>query len=119
MKWTRGTGGVFRGDNEISNEATNRGEYVTTAYGPIGATQEPSSCEEYTDSKGQRVTRSDLSKLQSRTVGCTAEAAEPDGQGSGCRWRRQTSAASNRGSFASYKHAEPTFRLNAGTDVQQ
>jgi hypothetical protein len=56
VRWTRGTGGVFHGDNEISHEETDRGEYVTTAYGPLGAAQEPSHCEEYTDSKGHPVT---------------------------------------------------------------
>jgi len=47
-KWTRGTGGVFRGDNEINDEETDRGK---------------------------------------------------------------TTAAAHRGNFASYQHAEPTFRL--------
>ena len=62
--WTRGSGGVFHGDNEISNEETDRGAYVTTALGPIGAAQEPTNCEEYTGTKGNRVGRNELHKLQ-------------------------------------------------------
>lgn len=115
VKWTRGTGGVFRGDNEISHEETDRGQYVTRAYGPIGAAQEPSHCEEYTDSKGHRVTREELSDLQQelwkahrKLQDRMAKTMAASGQGAG---RRKTTAASNRGSFAATVHAEPTFRL--------
>jgi hypothetical protein len=111
-KWTRGTGGFFRGDNEISNEEINRGEYVTTGYGPIGAAQEPSNCEEYADSKGQRVTRNELSKLQSELWDTQRKLQNRMAKAAGAAGRGKTSAASNRGSSASYKHAEPTFRLN-------
>lgn len=116
VKWTRGTGGVFYGNNEINaEEGYDRGHYVTTAYGPIGAAQEPSHCEEYTDSKDNRVTRADLRqlqqvkwdaerKLQQRMAKATAAA----GRGAG---RGKTTAASNRGSFAAYGHSEPSFRL--------
>ena len=113
VKWTRGTGDVFHGDNEIGNEETDRGQYVTTAYGPLGAAQEPSHCEEYTDTRGHRVTLAELSnlqqelwdaqrKLQNRMARATAQ---------GGAGRGKTTAASNRGSFASRGHAEPTFRL--------
>lgn len=115
VKWTRGTGGIFHGDNEINDEETNRGEYVTTAYGPLGAAQEPMHCQEYTDSKGHRVTRAELSKLQQelwdaqrKLQNRMARAAAAAGRGAG---RGKTTAASNSGSFASRGHAEPTFRL--------
>jgi hypothetical protein len=111
VKWTRGTGGVFHGDNEISNEETNRGEYVTTAYGPIGAAQAPSSCEEYTDSKGNRVTRNELHKLQQELWTAQRKMMNRMAKATAAAGRGKTTAASNRGSFASTVHAEPTIRL--------
>lgn len=115
VKWTRGTGGIFHGDNEFNHEETDRGQYVTTAYGPIGAAQEPSSCQEYTDSKGHRVTRAELSKLQQelwdaqrKMQARMAKATAAAGRGVG---RGKTTAASNRGSFAAVRHGEPGFRL--------
>lgn len=115
VKWTRGTGGIFHGDNEISHEETDRGQYVTRAYGPIGAAQEPSNTEEYTDSKGNRVTRADLMKLQQELWEAQrklqqrmARATAAAGRGAG---RGKTTAASNRGSFAAVRHGEPGFRL--------
>lgn len=41
VKWTRGSGGIFNGDNEINEEDTYRGQYVTTAYGPIAPPRSP------------------------------------------------------------------------------
>jgi hypothetical protein len=112
VRWTLGTGGIFRGDNELSNEETDRGEYVTTAYGPLGAAQEPGHCEEYTDSKGHRVTREDLSNLQQEFWKAERKLQDRMSRavGGGSR-RAKTTAASNRGSFAATVHAEPTFRL--------
>jgi len=63
VKWTRGTGGVLMTHNAYAAEE-GHGDNASRAYGPIGAAQEPSSCEEYTDSKGHRVTRYVLHKLQ-------------------------------------------------------
>jgi hypothetical protein len=111
VKWTRGTGGVFHGDNEISNEETDRGEYVTTAYGPIGAAQEPMHCEEYTDSKGNRVGRNELSKLQQELWDAQRKLQNRMAKATAAAGRGKTTAASNRGSFASYTHAEPTISL--------
>ncbi|ACL42002.1 hypothetical protein Achl_4051 (plasmid) [Pseudarthrobacter chlorophenolicus A6] len=111
VKWTRGTGGIFHGDNELNDEETDRGQYVTTAYGPIGAAQEPSHCQEYTDSKGNRVTRAELSKLQQELWDAQRKIQNRMTKATAAAGRGKTTAASNRGSFASYQHAEPTFRL--------
>lgn len=111
VKWTRGTGGVFHGDDEISHEETDRGRYVGAAYGPIGAAREPSYCEEYTDSKGNRVTRDDLSKLQGKIWEAERRMQNQMTKAAGAAGRGKTTAASNRGSFASYTHSEPTIRL--------
>ncbi|MET1155882.1 hypothetical protein [Arthrobacter sp.] len=63
VKWTRNTGGVFMGNNENAAEE-GVPDRCHVAYGPIGAAQEPSSCEEYTASKGNRVTQRDFTRLQ-------------------------------------------------------
>lgn len=112
VKWTRGTGGIFRGNNENhSEEAEDRGDYVTTAYGPVGALNEPSHTDEYTDSKGHRVTRSELSALQQEMWKAQRKMHDRMAKASSAAGRGKTTAASNRGSFASYQHAEPTVRL--------
>jgi hypothetical protein len=111
VKWTRGTGGVFHGNNEISHEETDRGEYVTTVYGPIGAAQEPSHCEEYTDSKGNRVGRNELSKLQQELWTAQRKMMDRMNKASAAAGRGKTTAASTAGSFASRGYREPNFRL--------
>jgi hypothetical protein len=114
VKWTRNTGGLIMGNNEYAEEA-GQGDACTVAYGPIGAAQEPSSCQEYTDSKGHRVTRAELSKLQQELWDAQrklqqrmARATAAAGRGAG---RGKTTAASNRGSFSAIRHGEPGFRL--------
>jgi hypothetical protein len=112
VKWTRGTGGVFHGNNENhSEEAYDRGDYVTTAYGPIGAAQEPSHCQEYTDSKGNRVTSRDFTRIQQEIWDAQRKLHARVAKATAAAGRGKTTAASNRGSFASYGHSEPTFRL--------
>ncbi|HEX9229732.1 MAG TPA: hypothetical protein VF885_24305 [Arthrobacter sp.] len=112
VKWTRGTGGVFYGNNENhSEEAWDRGDYATTAYGPIGAASEPSRCQEYTDSKGTRVTDRDLTRIQQELWDAQRKLQNRMAKATGPAGRGKTTAASNRGSFAAYGHSEPTFRL--------
>lgn len=111
VKWTRGTGGVFHGDNEISNEETDRGQYVTTAYGPIGAAQEPSHCEEYTDSKGNRVGRTELHKLQQDLWDAQRKLQNRMAKATAAAGRGKTTAASNSGSFSSRGYRESNVWL--------
>jgi hypothetical protein len=60
VRWTRGTGGVLTGNDEYNRDNDYAGggaNYCTTAFGPIGAEEEPMQCAEFTDSKGVRHTR--------------------------------------------------------------
>lgn len=57
VRWTRGTGGVIYGTDEYHEDANKfggQGGYVTGAYGPVGAEEEPSRFEPFTDSAGVR-----------------------------------------------------------------
>lgn len=66
VAWTRGTGGVFTGNDENCRDDEYEGggaNYVTDAYGPVGAEASPTHCRPYTDSKGVRVTERDLERI--------------------------------------------------------
>jgi hypothetical protein len=110
VKWTRNTGGVLMGNNENAAEE-GVPDRCHVAFGPIGAAQEPSSCEEYTDSKGSRVTQRDFTRLQQELWDAQRKMQNTMAKATAAAGRGKTTAASNRGSFASYQHAEPTIRL--------
>lgn len=110
VKWTRNTGGVLMGNNENAAEE-GVPDRCHVAFGPIGAAQEPSSCEEYTDSKGNQVTQRDFTRLQQELWDAQRKLQSRMAKATAAAGRGKTTAASNRGSFASYTHAEPTIRL--------
>lgn len=71
VKWTRGTGGVFTGNDEYNREDNGYGgggNCCTDAYGPADAAGAPEHCHPYTDSKGHKVTRQDLSDMRRQNV---------------------------------------------------
>ena len=110
LKWTRNTGGVIMGNNEYASEE-GIGDSCHAAYGPIGAATEPSHCQKYTDSKGNRVTDRDLTRIQQELWDAQRKLQKRVAKATAAAGRGKTTAASNRGSFASYGHSEPTFRL--------
>lgn len=110
VKWTRNTGGVITGTNEYAQEE-GVAPSCHVAYGPIGAAQEPSHCLEYTDSKGNRVTRSDLSRIQQELWNAQRKLQQRMAKVTAAAGRGKTTAASNRGSFAAYGHSESPVRL--------
>jgi hypothetical protein len=110
VKWTRNTGGIIMGHNEYAADA-GRGEECTVAYGPVGAAAEPSHCEEYTDSKGNRVTRSDLMRIQQELWNAQRKLQQRMAKVTAAAGRGKTTSASNRGSFAAYGHSESPVRL--------
>lgn len=58
VRWTRNTGGSFHGNDEYNQDAASApgegADYLTTAFGPIGAFENPHSFRPFTDSAGVR-----------------------------------------------------------------
>ena len=68
VKWTRGTGGSFSGNDEYNQESRESGyggNYTTAGYGPLGAVEAPGSTPDFTMADGTRVQQSkgDFEKL--------------------------------------------------------
>lgn len=114
VKWTRGTGGWFTGNDEYNRESDNFGSganYVTTAFGPVGAENHPSRTEEFTKSDGTRVTRAALSELQSKVWAREARDQARFARAMSGSSRGKTSAASTAGSFAPRHNSAPSGYL--------
>lgn len=117
VKWTRGTGGVFAGNDEYHSEARevgSGGAYCTGAFGPIGAEEEPNCFEPFTDSAGVRHSPGNSSyatkglKQQARLARATAKALTAMAQSSQGRVGRGVPAG---GQFAGRYYGEDTIRL--------
>lgn len=64
LRWTRGTGGYFTGNDEHHSDPDHGGgeNYVSLAFGPVGAEHHPDACRPFTDSRGRRFTQEVLTK---------------------------------------------------------
>lgn len=66
VRWTRGTGGVFVGNNEYNEDDTSAGggaNYVSVAWGPYGRRTHPRETRPYTTSMGVHVSERELLDL--------------------------------------------------------
>jgi hypothetical protein len=95
VTWTRGTGGVFVGNDEYNEEAGREyegggGSYPTGGFGPIGAERAPGHTRPYRTAKGK------VDPLAPKT-----------GRGQG----RVQRGVPTGGQFASRRHGESTVRL--------
>lgn len=114
VKWTRGTGGWFTGNDEYNRENDEYGggqNYVTFALGPIGAEHHPMKCREFTKSDGTRVTSAHLSEMQRKLWARQARAQAALARALSGTSRGKTTAKSTAGSFAGRFDAPPTGYL--------
>lgn len=83
------------GTNEYAQEEDVEPSWHV-AYGPIGAMQEPSHCQEYTDSKGNRVGQAELSRLQQELWNAQRKLQQRMAKATAATGRCKTTAASDR-----------------------
>lgn len=118
VRWTRGTGGAFTGNDEHNaedREFGSGGNYITTAFGPTGADVDPNNCRPYIDSKGRRVTETDLMMLgrvqrdaRLKAAEAAQKAYEKSVKASGVQPRGHNGHA---GQYTYRTNGEPGFRL--------
>lgn len=123
VRWTHGTGGVISGNDEYNRDDDNiggGGNYCTGSYGYLGAEQEPTRVQPFTNARGQKVavevkwTGRGYTGYSTKIIATdTAEsrakaAARTSGGGTA---RAKTTAASTAGSFASRTHSAPNTSL--------
>ena len=118
VKWTRNTGGHFHGNDEYNLDAAERAgdgaDYVTTAFGPIGAIENPHHFRPFTDSAGVKHTPGDSSyatkglKEQAANARATARMYAAMAKSSQGRVSRGVPAG---GQFAGRSYGDDTIRL--------
>ena len=115
VRWTRGTGGVFHGNDEYHRDGGDGEDYVTTAFGPVGAERAIGHCEPYLDSKGNQVTRRDLQAIRDKRI--EKEMADREKERKAYAKSVRASGIQPRGhnghagKYTYRRNAEPGFRL--------